>query len=223
MNEETVEEEVVSEKVKSSDVSVIDVKDDSENERIKKRNALPDAVEIAIFFVVALVIVFTYAFSVVQIKGQSMENTLFDSDRVIIRKIFFEPETYDVVIVNVHDANFTDESGQVYAVSSELDENIVKRVIATEGQTVDIDFDNGIVYVDGVETESDFAKEPTYTSLDGFSYPVTVPEGYVFVMGDNRNNSLDSRSSSVGFVDKDDIVGKVLVRISPFERFGMID
>lgn len=189
----------------------------------KKSRFIIDSIEVAFFFVTSILLVFTFFFSVVAIDGPSMENTLHDKDRVIVRKLFYKPEDYDIVIIKCENANLLDSDGNVVTIDSPLDENIVKRVIATAGQTIDIDFEQGIVYVDGVEAESDFTKEPTYLNLEGFSYPLTVPEGYVFVMGDNRNNSLDSRSSEVGLVDTDDILGKVVLRVAPFSSFGRLD
>ena len=96
---------------------------------------------------------------------------------------------------------------------------IVKRVIATGGQTVDIDFDAGVVYVDGEALEESYVFEQTYRSFrevgDGLDYPVTVPEGSVFVLGDNRNHSADSRYARLGCVDESRILGRVLLRIIP--------
>jgi len=94
------------------------------------------------------------------------------------------------------------------------DEPLVKRVIAVAGQTVDIDFGEGVVYVDGKALEEDYVAEPTLRQLD-FSGPVTVPEGFVFLMGDNRNDSTDSRSSRIGFVDVRYIMGKAYFLILP--------
>ena len=89
------------------------------------------------------------------------------------------------------------------------DDPIVKRVIAVEGQTVDIDFAEGIVYVDGEALEEDYIREPTYTA-EGTEFPLTVPEGCVFVMGDNRNDSDDSRDSALGPVDTRCVLGRAL-------------
>ena len=98
-------------------------------------------------------------------------------------------------------------------------EPIIKRVIATEGQTIDIDFNAGIVYVDGKALDEPYVNSPTNNQLD-FTGKVTVPENCVFVMGDNRNDSTDSRSSLIGCVDKRYIMGKVLLRILPLNKFG---
>ncbi len=102
---------------------------------------------------------------------------------------------------------------------AQLDGSIVKRVIATGGQTVDIDFDLGIVYVDGEALDESYTFEPTYRSYleigEGLDYPVTVPEGSVFVLGDNRNHSADSRYAPLGCVDESRILGRVLLRILP--------
>ena len=110
-------------------------------------------------------------------------------------------------------------------------EPIVKRVIATEGQTVDIDFDAGVVYVDGAALEEPYTREPTWTQ-EGTEFPLTVPEGSIFVMGDNRNHSSDSRSSDLGTVDTRYVIGKAAFLIFPgpdyetekrdFKRIGVI-
>ena len=100
---------------------------------------------------------------------------------------------------------------------------IVKRVIATEGQTVDIDFSTGEVRVDGEVQDEPYINEPTLTNFDdGLTYPVTVPEGCVFLMGDNRNHSSDSRYAPIGCVETDNILGKVILRIFPFSRIGRV-
>ena len=111
------------------------------------------------------------------------------------------------------------------------DDPIVKRVIAVEGQTVDIDFAEGIVYVDGEALEEDYIREPTYTA-EGTEFPLTVPEGSIFVMGDNRNGSSDSRDYRLGTVDTRYVIGKAAFLIFPgpdyetekrdFKRIGVI-
>lgn len=181
-----------------------------------------DSVEIAFIFMMIVLLIFTYIFTVVRVKGPSMDNTLHDKDRLIVEKLGYDPKDYDIVIINCHDANLLIDN-QLVSLPSSLDENIVKRVIATEGQTVDIDFETGIVTVDGKATKDDFTSSSTNMNEGAFDYPVTVPKGYVFVMGDNRAVSMDSRSSEVGFIDKKDIIGKVSLRIAPISRFGTLD
>ena len=98
-------------------------------------------------------------------------------------------------------------------------EPIVKRVIATEGQTVDIDFLAGVVYVDGVALEEDYTYTPTNLS-EGTAFPLTVEEGHVFLMGDNRNRSQDSRSTEIGQVDCREIMGKAIFLVFPGTNEG---
>ena len=102
-----------------------------------------------------------------------------------------------------------------------FEEPIIKRVIATEGQTLKIDFNTGDVYVDGVLLDEPYIKTPT-TDNEGGEIPEVIPEGYVFVMGDNRGNSLDSRSEQIGLIDKRNIIGKAQYIVFPFDRIGGI-
>ena len=159
--------------------------------------------------VLTVVLVFTFVVRLIGVDGWSMVPTLQNGDRLLVLNapLCGAYRAGDVVIA----AKSTFENG----------EPIVKRVIATEGQVVDIDFTTGKVYVDGEQLQEDYVNELTYRA-EGTEFPLTVPEGSVFVMGDNRPNSLDSRSSEVGFIDERDIMGKVLLRIFPFKRFGVI-
>ena len=157
------------------------------------------------FFTVILV--FTFLLRIAVVSGESMLPTLQDKDRLIVSYLFYTPKNGDIVIVDCED--------------SILDKVIVKRVIATAGQTVDIDFDAGTVKVDGAVLEESYINNLTQLDEGAHEYPVTVPEGCVFVMGDNRMNSTDSRSPLVGFVPVDDILGKVVLRIFPFSSIGV--
>ncbi len=183
--------------------------DEEEQDKKKKDNSAEDMLDwlemlITVFF--AVVLVFTFIFRIAIVDGESMVPTLEDKDKLVVSHLFYEPEDGDVVIVN----------------SKGLGKVIVKRVIATENQTVDVDYSEGKVYVDGQLLDEPYINEPTITDFGFHDYPVTVPAGHVFVMGDNRNHSTDSRAESVGFVDKSDIMGKAVFRIWPFNKLGAL-
>lgn len=153
-----------------------------------------------------IILIFTFLIRLIGVDGSSMYPTLHDQDKVFISNRFYTPEKGDIVVLTK---------------TSFLEEPIVKRIIATEGDTVDIDFKNGKVMVNGEVLEEPYINEPTYNQID-MSFPQTVPEGCVFVMGDNRNKSSDSRDTRLGMVDKRYILGHVLVRILPVDRIGAI-
>ena len=144
---------------------------------------------------------------IIVVDGPSMERTLLNGDyMLLVSNMFYkEPKHGDVVVV----------SKQAY----DNGKPIVKRVIATEGQTVDIDFNEGVVYVDGVAQDEPYTKTLT-TLKEGTVFPLVVEEGKVFVMGDNRNNSKDSRSTQIGQVDKREVLGKVAFILFPGTGMG---
>ena len=151
---------------------------------------------------VSVILVFTFAVRIVSVSGESMRETLQDQDMLVVLNNWLcgGYEQGDIVILQRDD---------FYG-----GEPIVKRVIATEGQTVDIDFDAGVVYVDGTALEEPYTREPTWTQ-EGTEFPLTVPEGCVFVMGDNRNDSDDSRDSALGPVDTRCVLGRALLLAVP--------
>ena len=154
-----------------------------------------------------VMILFLIFFRIIVVSGPSMKMTLLDGDYLLlISNLFYrEPEKGDVVVV----------SKQNY----DNGKPIVKRVIATEGQIVDMDFANGIVYIDGLPLEEEYINTPT--NLDeGSVFPQIVEEDHVFVMGDNRNNSKDSRSLEIGQVDKREVLGKVALLMVPGTDHG---
>lgn len=154
-----------------------------------------------------IMILFLIFFRIIVVSGPSMKMTLLDGDYLLlISNLFYrEPEKGDVVVVSKQDY----DNGKP----------IVKRVIATEGQIVDMDFANGIVYVDGLPLEENYINTPT--NLDeGSVFPQIVEEDHVFVMGDNRNNSKDSRSLEIGQVDKREVLGKVALLMVPGTDHG---
>ena len=155
-----------------------------------------------------LILVFTFVARIIVVSGPSMENTLQNGDAMLVWSLGYTPEQGDVVVL-------TKRSYQ--------EDSIVKRVIATGGQTVDIDYATGTVYVDGVALEEDYIKEqmqvPSYGDMVNH---VTVPEGCLFVMGDNRNQSADSRYPEIGIVDERCVIGRVVAIIFPFSNFGLL-
>ncbi len=157
---------------------------------------------------VSIVLIFIFCARIVGVDGQSMMPTLEHKDWLITSNMFYEPEQGDIVVL---------------AKKSFLDgKMIVKRVIAVEGQTVDIDFQKGIVYVDGEALDEPYTYTKTNRMADA-QFPQTVPKDCVFVLGDNRNHSSDSREASLGMVNKANILGKVIFRVLPFDSFGTVD
>ena len=171
----------------------------AKNKKKENRGKLSvfEVFEAIIGALVVITIIFTFFFRVFKVDGPSMKPTLQHNDRVIVSTVGYEPEKGDVVVISE---------------TADLDEPIVKRVIAVSGDTVDINFTTGVVTVNG--TEENYTDELTAQQFD-IAFPITVPEGTVFVLGDNRANSLDSRSTRVGCVDERFIVGKVLGRVFP--------
>lgn len=170
-----------------------------------------DICESVITSVFVVLLIFAFVFRPVTVDGTSMLPTLEDEDRVLMFEWFYEPEPGDVVIVDGTNAHLFDQTNRVIEQAG-IGINLVKRVIAVEGQELNIDFTKGQVFVDGVLLEEDYINALTTSDDRAFTYPITIPEGYVFVMGDNRNASTDSRSRLVGLVKKDDIIGHALVR-----------
>ena len=169
--------------------------------------------------VLVVVAIFTFVIRMMGVDGHSMLNTLQHGDRLlVVNSMLYHDYKYGDIVILRKNGVFDDDP-------------IVKRVIAVEGQTVDIDFAEGIVYVDGEALEEDYIREPTYTA-EGTEFPQTVPEGPIFVMGDNRNGSSDSRDYRLGTVDTRYVIGKAAFLIFPgpdyetekrdFKRIGVI-
>lgn len=208
------------------EIFIMDDKINSENQAAETSKFLDDLLDMAesvIYAVFIVLLLFTYVLRIATVEGSSMEPTLQNDDRLIVSDIFFDPKPRDIVIIQSEKAHlFADESETEVIETDGLNKRIVKRVIATEGQTVDIDFELGEVYIDGEKLYESYIAELTTRDEGAFDYPVTIPEGYLFVMGDNRMWSKDSRHPEVGLVKEDDVSGHVILRIAPFEKFGFI-
>lgn len=183
-----------------------------------------DALEMFAWSLAVLLLLFTFVLRLCRVEGASMENTLWDGETLLLYSLAYEPEQDDIVVFHL-----TDETPN-------LEKMLVKRVIATGGETVVIDFKNNTITVDGVLYEDEHAvlKNNVDAIVNQYLYfrpdwqydnktdtmTVTVPEGHLFVLGDNRNFSRDSRDSSIMFVDERAVLGKVIVRLSPFTVFS---
>ena len=159
---------------------------------------LHDVVYLLSIMVVTLLLVFR----VVVVSGSSMYDTLKHGDYLLLlsNTLYRQPEQGDIVVISKE--------------SFDNGSPIVKRIIATEGQTVDIDFDTGTVFVDGEPLDEPYAYTPT-TTAGGVQFPLEVFDGFVFVLGDNRNGSRDSRFPEIGLIDSREILGKAIYLVLP--------
>ena len=160
-----------------------------------------------IYLLTAIILIFTLIFRIVVVSGPSMFDTLMDGDYLLLlsNTFYHNPKQGDVVVLSKE----TYDNGTP----------IVKRVIATEGQSVDIDFVSGTVYVDGKELTEPYTHTPT-NMQEGMKFPLTVDKGCIFVMGDNRNESKDSRDPEIGLVDTRQVLGKAIILFLPGDHRG---
>ncbi len=175
--------------------------------------SLYDWFEVACFAAVVVILLFMFVGRMSTVVGSSMANTLSNGDRVLVWNFLYTPERYDIVVVQKEEGYYEDEL-------------LIKRVIAKGGETVTFDFANWKVFVDGEEVDSDFVRkiegETMKRGMMPYAGTITVPEGHYFVLGDNRNESTDSRFAEVGFVKESEIIGKAVFRILPFDRIGAL-
>ena len=187
---------------------IVTVNDMSKEELIEKNNkSTYEWIQCLIVALAICVVLFLFFVRVIDVKGTSMVPTLQNADKMLVSGLFYKPKAGDIVVFKKDQYN--------------PNKALVKRVIATEGQTINMDFENGVVYVDGEPIEEDYINDLTKTKLD-FIGPQTVPEGCVFCMGDNRNMSTDSRKREIGMIDSRLILGKVYMVIFPIDSFGSV-
>jgi signal peptidase I len=181
---------------------------------------LYDIIEILVIAACVVLMLYSFVCRVCIVSGGSMDTTLADRQLLMVSNINYTPDTGDIIVFH-----------QTTNESFGLNEPVVKRVIATAGQTIDIDFDTWTVTItdtDGSvsvldESEYMYLKEGYTLLKSDFDYPMEIPEGYIFVMGDNRNHSTDSRSRWIGLVDERRVMGKAILRLTPFSKFGTLD
>ena len=177
-----------------------------------------DWIRCIIIAVSIVVFCLTFVFRLVEVDGTSMLNTLENSDKVIVTNLFYTPQNNDIIVIS-H--------------AAEYNKPIIKRVIATEGQTVRLDYEHDKLYVNGIALDEPYIKEngPTINGNSGDEGKYlaenddgsfVVPENKLFVLGDNRQVSLDSRSPQIGLIDIKDVIGKAQFVVFPFNHFGNV-
>ena len=178
------------------------IKKEKQEEKLTWQQSLMLYVHDLSGMLIAIMIVFLLIFRVIVVSGDSMYSTLVDGDYLLLlSNIFYqEPEQGDIIVASKD--SYDDGAA------------IIKRVIATEGQIVDIDFDNGIVYVDGLPLEEPYIQNLT-TRAEGVLFPLIVEEGCIFVLGDNREVSKDSRHPEIGLIDTRQVLGKAIYLMLP--------
>lgn len=186
---------------KTEDFSIsFEVSEYSKNDKNKSWRFVYDWLDSLIYAVLLILVIFTFFFRVVGVNGDSMNPTLQSGDWLTVSAITDEVETGDIVVITQPNS---------------LNEPLIKRVIAKGGDTVNIDFIEGTVTVNGKILHEPYIAEKTEISGD-YVYPLEIPEGFIFVMGDNRNNSLDSRFRTIGLIDERYVLGVAETRIYPF-------
>jgi signal peptidase I len=174
---------------------------------------LMDIIEAGLMTVFLFILIFAYLVRPVTVDGGSMMPTLLNQDQILIVTALHAPKNGQIVVIDDQESGlFEDTEQQKVVKTTGAGMVLVKRLIAKGGQEIDIDFENGTVKVDGVTLDEPYTADPTTRDEFAFRYPFTVPEGYVFVMGDNRLHSMDSRSPQVALIPENEILGTALFR-----------
>ena len=223
----------MSENIESKEENVNEeaAKADKKNEEGSLAKDIFEIAESTLLTIFIIVMIFTYLLHPLTVQGHSMNDTLQNQDKVLMCTLCFSPSYGDIVVVNNDAAYLLDENGNASRkeiTGHDLNECLIKRVIAEPGQTLKIDADENTITVDGKVLSENYTK-PVSDGEDSlvygpawFSGEITVPDGYYFVMGDNRNNSADSRNPDVGFIKLEQIYGKAVVRYSPLKDFKIL-
>ncbi|MEE1172738.1 MAG: signal peptidase I [Ruminococcus sp.] len=171
-------------------------------------SSIYDWIRCLIFAFTIVVICLTFVFRLVEVEGSSMDDTLSTQDKVVVTNFMYKPQNNDIIVIS-HGAAYENP--------------IIKRVIATEGQTLKLDYAHEQVIVNGVVLNEPYIKESTFSeTFANYDIPEVIPEGKIFVMGDNRRVSLDSRNKKIGLVDVDDVIGKAQFVAFPFDHLGYL-
>lgn len=185
-----------------------DDEDGTETRAMRRARTFFDFIEIATFTVLIILLLSCFLLRHAVVDGGSMDQTLADGQHLIISDFLYTPKNGDIIVFQPLNAEKTTP--------------LIKRVIAIEGQTVQMQ--NGVVYVNGVAISEPYVFLDGEISPDHKDYPeILIPEGYVFVLGDHRNNSKDSRYDEIGLVDVRSILGRVILRVTPFDKFGAVN
>ncbi len=204
--------------------------DNKEAEAEKKEQKIVDdileIVESTLITVFVVMMIFTYILHPVTVDGPSMKNNLFSGDRIFMTTVYGGLHYGDIIIINNDYSYLLDDEGKVVKQDisdSRYKECLIKRIIAVPGQTIDINPEKEEVIVDGKVLNETYIRE-TINSMPivAFDYPITIPEGYYFVMGDNRRESADSRHPDIGLIKKEQIYGKALIKYAPINDFKFL-
>lgn len=163
-----------------------------------------DLTRTIIFVFAFMSVIFTFIIRDANVVGNSMLDTLHSDDKILMTNFMYKPKCGDIVAINAE---------------NQIEKRIIKRVIATEGQTLVVDYSKNAVYVDGIQIDESYVSSITREPSNPLQIPYVIPEGYIFVMGDNRIISLDSRDKSIGLVSVNDVIGKAQFIVYPFDRF----
>lgn len=194
----------------------------SKNDRARFKESFFSWVNTLFASIIAAMLILIFVFRMNVVVGESMEPTLYENERLILFQLGYEPQYGDIVAIRAD--NIPNQ------LTGEMGELIIKRVIGLEGDVIDIDSATGIVYRNGEALDEPYIAESIDAAhLGNLTYPITVSENCIFVLGDNRNHSLDSRFADngytdtfVGCVDEDFVLGKAVLRIWPLDRFGVL-